>query len=248
MTNIVLPKKRLSRKTAISSQIYTYLRGLITSTEIKPGSSFSENDLSEHFKVSRQPVREALNELQHDDLITIIPQKGTVVKKISGSKLRQVVFIRATLECGSLDNIEYLPERKFNGIMRKLKQNINDQYDCVNNGENEKQFFMLDDKFHEIICAFSDVPLTWQAIQSYKGQLDRIRYLSNKQDSPTLELVKEHEKIYDLLLEHDIANAKMILGTHLHLVLSTYETIKSHYSQWFEDEEDEDEGITLSDL
>ena len=249
MSNIVMPKKRLSRKTSVSSQIYSYLRGLITTTEIKPGVSFSENYLADHFKVSRQPIREALNKLEHDDLVVIVPQKGTLVKKISGSKLKQVVFIRSTLECGSLAHIPELSERKFNGILRKMRQNLEDQQDRLSDGDSDSQFFSLDDKFHQLICAFSDAPLTWQAIQSYKGQLDRIRFLSTQQqDSSMAELIKDHEQIYQAVEQKNIVEAQRLLRTHLHLVLSTFNTIRDNYSQWFEEEDENEGGITLAEL
>lgn len=229
-----LPRLRLSTKTTISSQIYVFLRYQITSANIRPGATISENELSTHFKVSRQPVREALNSLEHDGLISVIPQKGTVVKKISASDLRQVVFIRSALECSSIDNIANLPVGKYTRILNKLKDNFQEQKERSDPANVAGTFLPLDDKFHEIICSFSDCAMTWQVVQSCKGQLDRIRYLAMGVEAPLDGLIDEHEQIINCIEGYEYDKAKEMLREHLNSVMGTYKSIKKKYADWFE--------------
>ena len=79
---VVLPKIRISSQKSISPQIYDFLRKHITETTIVPGTTLSENALSEQFNVSRQPVREALMRLSYEGLLSILPQRGSVVERI----------------------------------------------------------------------------------------------------------------------------------------------------------------------
>lgn len=232
-----LPRLRLSTKSTISAQIYVFLRYQITSANIRPGSTISENELSAHFKVSRQPVREALNSLEHDGLISVIPQKGTVVKKISVSDLKQVVFIRSSLECSSIDNIAKLSVGKYTKILNKLKDNLEEQKKKSDPNNLAGSFLPLDDKFHELICSFSDCAMTWQVVQSCKGQLDRIRYLSMGVESPLEGLISDHESILKGIENYDFEKAKELLNSHLHEVMITHKSIKKKYAEWFESED-----------
>lgn len=230
-----IPKLKLNTKTAISDQIYSFLRSLIISTKITPGSSFSENALSAHFSVSRQPVRVALNNLEHDGLISVYPQKGTVVKKISIKNLRQVVFVRSSLECASIDNIKNLSVDKFASVIKKLKNNIRDQEKKIDKDNLAQTFLPLDDKFHEIICSFSDCEMTWPLIQSVKGHLDRIRYLSLGNESPVESLIEHHKTIFQAIEDYDYERVKELLREHHNEVLQTHISIKRKYEQWFEE-------------
>lgn len=233
-----LPKLRISSKSALSEQIYVFMRSLIITAKIKPGATFSENELSLHFKLSRQPVREALNHLEHDGLVSIFPQKGTSVKKISLKNLQQVVFLRTSLECACLDNIPNLNVKKFNQTLKKLKTNIVYQRTRIDDDNKAEAFLKLDDKFHELLCEFSDCEMTWQVIQSFKGQLDRIRYLSMGHESPLDALISEHEQIVNAIENCEIDKAKTMLRDHLHEVMMTHVTIKEKYASWFEEYED----------
>lgn len=231
-----LPKLRLSSKRSLSEQIYVFLRSLIITARIKPGTVFSENELSLHFKISRQPVREALNHLEHDGLVSIFPQKGTRVKKISIKNLQQVVFIRTSLECACIENIANINVKKFNQILKKLKTNILYQQTRTDDDNKAETFLKLDDKFHELICEFSDCEMTWEVIQSFKGQLDRIRYLSMGHESPLEGLINEHELIVKAIENCEINKARQLLRDHLHEVMMTHVTIKENFASWFEEE------------
>ncbi len=239
MSKLDLPGLKFTNKETISRQIYTFLRHTITSAAICPGTAISENELSKHFDVSRQPVREALTSLEHDGLITIIPQKGTVVKRISVSNLKSVVFVREALECAALDNIKNLSISRFSRVLRKLQNNLDDQRRKVDPERIAASFLPLDDKFHEILCSFSECSLTWEVVQANKGQLDRIRYLamgSAEPISPIEKLIQEHQEILNAIDAMDIDAAKRILSVHLHEIMQSYIAIRQRFSEWFEPE------------
>jgi len=58
----------------------------------------SENEVALRFGVSRQPVREAVITLAKIGLVRVLPQRGTVVTKISVRQMMQVRFTREALE------------------------------------------------------------------------------------------------------------------------------------------------------
>ncbi|MBU3827063.1 MAG: GntR family transcriptional regulator [Candidatus Anaerobiospirillum merdipullorum] len=234
---ITLRQLTLTHDRSIGLQIYEFLRSEITKTHIKPGAVLSENKLSEHFQVSRMPVREALMRLRQDGLVDVLPQRGSVVEKISVSNLRQICFIRTAIETAALRHGAKLDPKTFASVVDNLNDNIARQH-ALEHSENVSELFLdLDDAFHALICNLSGCPLSWNTVQSIKGQMDRIRYLSQGKVSPIEQLIAEHEQIKDLIVARNFERAALLLEHHLAEIMSTYIPIRHDNAQWFLQEE-----------
>jgi len=77
----------------VNQQIYRLLRQDIVTARIAPGVLLSEKEISSRFAVSRQPVREAFIKLAEAGLVQILPQRGTLVVKISVREVAEGSFI-----------------------------------------------------------------------------------------------------------------------------------------------------------
>lgn len=233
---ISLPKLRLSSKKMIGPQIYDFLRKHITETNIKPGSLLSENLLSEHFNVSRQPVREALMRLSHEGLLSVQPQRGSIVERISVSELEQTVFVRLAIEKECIMVFPKLDVRSQRQCLSQLERNLEQQYALLNKQDDDEfkcKFLKLDDAFHERLCGISGAPMAWSTIQSIKGQMDRIRFLTFQTSVDLAEIVKEHEEVFSKLQENKIPECTDLLTYHLTQIIHTHKPILKKYSDWF---------------
>jgi DNA-binding GntR family transcriptional regulator len=63
-----------------------------------PGQKLSERELCESLGVSRSCVRESLQHLQAEGLITVVPHKGPEVATITPKEVRDIYAVRAQLE------------------------------------------------------------------------------------------------------------------------------------------------------
>ena len=79
-------------------EIYQILEGEIVSLEIKPGEMLSENTLCKRFSISRTPVRSALQRLEQNRFVQIIPHKGTIVTPINLHIANQLIYQRVAVE------------------------------------------------------------------------------------------------------------------------------------------------------
>jgi DNA-binding GntR family transcriptional regulator len=66
-----------------------------------PGTKLSEQKLGDIFQVSRTLVRQALNQLSRDRLVTLERARGAFVAMPSVEEARQVFEVRAMLESGA---------------------------------------------------------------------------------------------------------------------------------------------------
>ncbi len=100
-------------------QVAQVLTEAILEGKFKGGERLGETELQSHFCISRSPLREAFRELEKQGLVTIIPRKGTFVKKITRKDIEENFPVRAELEGlaarmaavnMSADNIEEMEE------------------------------------------------------------------------------------------------------------------------------------------
>ncbi|MCK0525965.1 GntR family transcriptional regulator [Anaerobiospirillum sp. NML120449] len=230
---VVLPKIRINPQKAISPQIYEFLRRHITDTTITPGTTLSENSLSEQFSVSRQPVREALMRLSYEGLLSILPQRGSIVERICVNELEHTAFLRAAIEKACVANIVNLDENTRKNRMAQLRRIVDQQRNVRRDDGMRSAYLTLDDRFHECLCSLSGSDMAWNTVQSIKGQMDRIRFLSLDTFVPVDVITDEHELIFNHLLNGEIEACQDCITDHLRDVIKLCHEIIERYSDWF---------------
>jgi DNA-binding GntR family transcriptional regulator len=74
------------------------LEELIVTLELKPGTVWSETELSERLSLGRTPVREALKRLEIEHLVEIIPRNGARITEIGVMQQLLMLEMRRELE------------------------------------------------------------------------------------------------------------------------------------------------------
>lgn len=70
------------QKATGAARVYSVLRDQILTMELAPGTPLDEISLSERFDLSRSPIREALVRLSADGLVSMLPNRSTVVSQM----------------------------------------------------------------------------------------------------------------------------------------------------------------------
>jgi DNA-binding GntR family transcriptional regulator len=82
----------------LTDQAYRLIEEQIVTLRLKPGDVLSEQMLSATFKIGRTPIREALQRLAREGLITILPRKGILVSDINPRNQLLVLEVRREIE------------------------------------------------------------------------------------------------------------------------------------------------------
>ena len=77
---------------------YTELKRRILRNELKPNEYLEEKQLCEMLGISRTPLREALSQLEREQLVVIVPTKGTFVADMSVKTAKDIFQMRHILE------------------------------------------------------------------------------------------------------------------------------------------------------
>jgi len=81
-----------------TQRIVASITTAIVERRLMPGTKLAEQKIADIFKVSRTLVRQALNQLSRDRLVTLEPARGAFVAMPSVEEARQVFELRQMLE------------------------------------------------------------------------------------------------------------------------------------------------------
>jgi DNA-binding GntR family transcriptional regulator len=97
---VARPLSRRSERRAdtLTEQAYRVIEEQIVTLRLRPGDFLSEQMLSASYGFGRTPIREALQRLAREGLITIIPRKGILVSDINPRSQLLVLEVRRELE------------------------------------------------------------------------------------------------------------------------------------------------------
>ena len=85
------------RKT-LRAEAYERLQDMIVTQRLKPGSAVTEEDLARRTGIGRTPIREALQRLARDGLVSIRPRSAIVILEMTHARQLQLLETRAALQ------------------------------------------------------------------------------------------------------------------------------------------------------
>ena len=89
------------QKRSLVDQVYERLRGDIVSLQLPLGSRINVNELQDTLGVSCTPIREAINRLQQEGLITYENNVGARVLTLDGKDVDEIQQLATTLHCAA---------------------------------------------------------------------------------------------------------------------------------------------------
>lgn len=104
MTDTVLSKQvdgpliEPIERVEISDAVYQRIREMILLGDLSPGSKIDLDYLADSFQVSRTTVANALQRLDLEELVYIVPRRGTFVRRFNTDQVKEFYEVRLCLE------------------------------------------------------------------------------------------------------------------------------------------------------
>nr|WP_206078895.1 GntR family transcriptional regulator [Mesorhizobium camelthorni] len=218
------------KRTSTSHQLYELLRGRIISLELRPGMQLSRNDLAAFYGVSQTPVRDALQMLEKEGLIAVIPQSRTEVTRIDIHQARETQFLRMSLE---LEVVRSLSTEAGRSVVAHASRIVQLQETALKVDEDLERFSQLDRRFHQTMFEAAGVPDLWTLVQSRSGHIDRLRQLNLMDPGKGATILTAHREILDRMKALDAPGAQEAVRRHLSGTLAKVDEIRQAHSQFF---------------
>ena len=91
-------------KNSLKNQAYEYILGRIISCDYLPLSYLDAAQISRELGMSRTPVRDAIAQLENEELLVVTPRRGIMVADIPSDEIGNIAKTRRLLEpaCASM--------------------------------------------------------------------------------------------------------------------------------------------------
>lgn len=212
----------------ITPQVYDLLRQRIVTNVLPPGTLVSQPAIARECAVSRQPVREACIRLAEQGLVTVLPQRGTLVSRINYGAVLDARFLREAIEADIAGIVASRPEAEF---VAGLRRQIRAQRAAARQADTDA-FIGLDEQFHASLAMQAGTPTAWNLIVDLKAQMDRVRYLSLEQ-FPLSRLIDQHAAIVRQIETGSVAGAERAMRRHLRQLLADLPGIYTAHPDYF---------------
>ncbi len=222
----------------VSTIIFEELKKELVSLTIKPGEKISEADICDRFSVTRPSVRAAFQRLQDVGLLEVVPYKGATATLISLASVHQMIHLRTAVESWIIrDFIESEPSPF---ILEELEHNLRMQKLHIQ-AENvdEKEFYRLDSAMHQYWFEKMRCGEIWNTVQK-DINYERFRMLDFVGTQGYQNIVRDHERLLNMIREGNTEKVVPILSSHLNAGLARMgNLIREDYRNYFVlDEED----------
>lgn len=190
----------------LKKQAYDILRQKLIYCEYKPGSLLNEAQLSEELGFSRTPIREALNRIEQEGFIRILPKKGIFVTDIALRDVQQIFEVRIQIEPVTLKMAA--PNLPRDTLLQFRDLFLGDDPDV-------RYGFELDTAMHLFLIDHCGNRFLTEMMHKVFDQNTRV-IISSKQNCIQIHDAKqEHLEILDLLLDEKFDRAVESMCTHI---------------------------------
>ncbi len=223
MTSTSPTPPAIQRRKSLYEQVYSALRLGILTGEFAPGSRLIETQLTDWFKVSRTPLREALRQLQKEGLVTA-DTSGLQVTTISATDAVELYDCRLVLEKLSVAGA---CDRASEQQLKSLEQYVI-QAEARNPQESDAQTLRLlldlDYQFHHLIAESSGNRRLVSLLDQLFDAMALLRIQTLQQNPSVLDIRLEHRQVYEAIARRDAPTA--IATIQLHLLASKGRVVK----------------------
>ena len=208
--------------------IYEAMRQRIATRAYPPGAWLKEQEIAAEFRVSRTPVRQALQQLETEGLLEIRNGVGIRVTEVDDDALDQIYLLRLELVSligrAAATPIQATDLEKIRALGRRLKQ-ILDAKERPEIGE----FARLCEEFHHLVNTVIASPMLKQFIEVLYHQADRYWYGWMDQTDPKREvefLYHEVNETVRALEVNDFEAVGYVRRNHISMMLARMATFR----------------------
>jgi DNA-binding GntR family transcriptional regulator len=192
--------------------VYGDLKSRIINNLIKPGEPLNEGVLSKELKISKTPIREALQQLEKEGFIENIPVKGAFVSRISIQDIREIFEIREILECEVIKRAALKVDPDKVQILREKFLSSESDSKKVSAGG-----FKSGDEVHSFIFETYGNDRLMEIYRRLQDHIvrSRVHFFNQSPSGRSGESFKEHLEILDALMAKDPLKGESTIRNHL---------------------------------
>lgn len=158
---------------SLAERAYTTIEERIVTVELKPGSVLSEQALADELGIGRTPVREALQRLANEGLVTVLPRRGVLVSEVNVQTQFEILAVRRALERLL---VQLASDHAGTGDRAAFAEIAEGMDEAARSGDGTT-FMRLDAALNSLIAEVAGNPIAQKAIRLTRGLVRRFWFI-----------------------------------------------------------------------
>lgn len=199
-------ESKATKQTSVD-RAYEHLRTMVMTYQLLPGEKLNERALAMQVKASRTPLREALNRLASEGLVTTVAREGFACRPLDPKEIFDLYEMRAGIEAQAA---RLATERaEIAGI-----EGLEDLLEAATPEDQHAELVRRDVEFHETIAKLSGNQEILRMLQTINTRVYFIRWMDrvNRQQETDM----AHANIFDAMMSRDGDAAATLMYNHIH--------------------------------
>ncbi len=202
----------LSQVKTYSAQAIAYIKQRLLDGTLSPGDPIRETEIAEHLGISRGPVREALQSLLQQGLVTGLPQKAKFIRHLTAREIEDSYCLGGTLEGACIvQSLERWDDKALGGVEEILAEMERQSRAAAGLAA----LSQIDEAFHDALLAPCRNRLMAGIARNSCAHISKFLYYKcwDTLFSPR-EFYQRHEVIYDAVRGRDPQHIQRTLLEH----------------------------------
>jgi GntR family transcriptional regulator, rspAB operon transcriptional repressor len=212
-----------AKPNSLVAKAYEEIKEKIITLYFLPGQYLNEAAISGLLQVGRTPVHQALQRLELEGLVEIMPRKGVVVLPDSISEIIKILESRAAVEAelakAAADRVSTDGGKELLALANATKH--------LKNGPGIDEFIACDRAFHRKLAEHSGNSVLRDFAQQLHERSIRYWYLHLWQTMDVQATTRQHAAIADAIARHDGERAAAAMREHIDSLKSRLMQIQS---------------------
>jgi len=204
-------KSKKPQNILLSQQAYQEIKQRIIRLDLPPDSIIDESELQKELGLGRTPVREAIQRLALENLVTIIPRRGIFVTDIRVEDLGHIFEVRLSLESLA---VRLATQRGNHSHWDRIEQQIRNLPDETD-PDFAETLISVDERIHHILYTATGNDILCDTLDKLYALSIRLWFRTLAQIGDMKENIEEHLEILNALRAKDADLAEVLIRKHI---------------------------------
>jgi DNA-binding GntR family transcriptional regulator len=204
---------RPPQRRGLTEQVADSIRQAIFDGSFELGDHLNEADIAARLQVSRGPIREALQQLKQEGIVTMKWHRGAYIMQLSATDVSELSSLRAVLEVFAIREAARAATAadldQMNGVLAAMSKAVDDVSDF--------DMIQLDVQFHDKLYRAAGHERLWSAWNSIRSQV-MLSLLVKRHTSNEYyrhKVIAEHQELFNVVSSRDAEASERAVREHL---------------------------------
>ena len=203
--------RRRSEDNSLRNRAYRQIKEKIICAELPPASLLDEEQLATELKLGRTPIRQALQWLALENLVVILPRRGTMVADVNMSDLQKIYEMRIELEPYAA---RLAAERATEKQIASMETLFAESEPILASGDHH-QLIRIDHRAHQLLAEAAHNEFLAESLERLYSHGLRLWYVNLHRISRLRQEVEEHRDVVAAIKARDGQRAETIMRKHV---------------------------------